>query len=349
MGGRRGRLIRVEDKGKAIVLIQEACDAGARINPACGILEIDIRTLQRWKKDCSLKDKRCGPITVPGNKFSQAEREHVLRVVNSEKHRNQAPSQIVPSLADEGKYIVSESTIYRILRSEKLLAHRSAARPNAHRKPEELSATKPNVLWSWDITYLLSDIRGQYFYLYLFLDVFSRKIVGHEVYADQSAEYAAEVVSKAYSTEGVSKGDVTLHSDNGGPMKGAMMLAKLEQLGVAASFSRPSVSNDNPFSESLFRTLKYRPEYPSKPFKSIEEARTWVSEFVAWYNTVHQHSGISFVTPAIRHSGADKDILEKRKEVYARAKDKNPNRWSGQIRKWESVAKVYLNAKVVFT
>jgi putative transposase len=345
LGGGRGRLISVEDKARAIALIQEACDAGARIKPACEIVEIAIRTLQRWKKGCSLNDKRCGPNTEPKNKFTQAEREHLLKVVNSEAYRNQAPGQIVPALADKGEYIGSESTIYRILRAEKLLTHRSAARPNRHQKPAELSATKPNVLWSWDITYLLSSIRGQYFYLYLFLDIFSRKIVGHEVYAEQSAEQAAEVVSKAYSAEGVRSGEVTVHADNGGPMKGSMMLAKLELLGVAASFSRPSVSNDNPFSEALFRTLKYRPEYPSKPFENIEDARTWVSGFVNWYNTIHQHSGISFVTPAARHKGEDKQILENRKAVYALAKGKNPNRWSGQTRKWAFLEKVYLNAK----
>lgn len=308
-------------------------------------MEIDVRTLQRWKKDYSFKDKRCGPKSAPGNKLSETERETVLKLVNSPEFCNQAPGQIVPALADKGEYIGSESTIYRILRAEKLLSHRNAARPNAHRKPAELSATKPNVLWSWDITYLLSNIRGQYFYLYLFLDIFSRKIVGYEVYAEQSAEQAAEVVFKAYSAEGVKPGEVTLHADNGGPMKGSTMLAKLELLGVAPSFSRPSVSDDNPYSEAVFRTLKYRPEYPSKPFKDLEEARTWVSGFVNWYNTIHQHSGISFVTPETRHKGEDKAILESRKTVYELAKEKNPSRWSGKTRKWEFMQTVYLNRK----
>ena len=251
----------------------------------------------------------------------------------------------MPKLADKKIYIGCESTIYRILHTEKMIQHRNAVRPKTHKKPLELSATEANQLWSWDITYLKSPIRGQYFYLYFFMDVFSRKIVGYDVFLEQSAELASQVVSKAYKTEGVTKQQVTLHSDNGGPMKGSMMLATLEMLGVAASFSRPSVSNDNPFSEALFKTCKYRPEYPDKPFESLESALSWVIAFVHWYNNVHQHSGISFVTPAERHQGQDKAILYKRKQLYELARQKNPNRWSNQTRKWDRVDEVYLNKK----
>ena len=133
-------------------MIREARSAGARIKPACGILEISIKTLQRWQKDLSLKDKRCGPITSPGNKLTQEERNYLLKVVNSSAYRDQSPSQIVPNLADKEDYIGSESTIYRVLRAEKMLKHRSASRPRVHRKPKELSATRPNELWSWDIS-----------------------------------------------------------------------------------------------------------------------------------------------------------------------------------------------------
>jgi transposase InsO family protein len=326
-------------------LIQEACDAGARLQPICDILELDIRTWQRWKKDDSLKDKRCGPITTPTNKFTEFERKRLLEIVNSAEFRNLSPNQIVPTLATRGDYIGSESTIYRTLHEEQQLQHRHASRPSTHRKPPELHAMQPNQLWSWDITFLLSDIRGKYFYLYLFLDVFSRKIVGFDVFDEQSAEHAAYVVSNAYIAEGVSEGEITLHADNGGPMKGSMMLAKLQDLGIATSFSRPSVSNDNPFSEAMFKTLKYCPQYPSKPFTSVEDALVWVVKFVDWYNNVHQHSGISFVTPSARHEGKDKEILEKRKQVYELARQKNPNRWSGNTRKWDRIDEVYLNTK----
>ena len=186
-------------------------------------------------------------------------------------------------------YITAESTIYRVLHANKMMKHRSAARPRKHKKPDELSATRPNQLWSWDITYLTSDIRGKYFYLYLFLDIFSRNIVGFDVFDEQSAEHAADVVSAAYMTENVRPSEVTLHADNGGPMKGSMMLAILQNLGVTPSFSRPSVSNDNPHSESMSRTLKYCPQYPDTPFKSTELALDWVRKFVDWYNNIHQH------------------------------------------------------------
>lgn len=226
-----------------------------------------------------------------------------------------------------------------------MLQHRSAARPKKHKKPDELRAIKPNQLWSWDISYLMSNIRGKYFYLYFFMDVFSRKIVGYDVFEVESAEYAAHVVTHAYLAEGLREGDVTLHSDNGGPMKGSTMLATLQKLGIIPSFSRPSVSDDNPYSESLFKTLKYCPQYPGKPFSSIDDAKAWVLTFVNWYNHVHQHSGIKFVTPAARHAGKDLEILGKRKQVYELARQNNPNRWSRQIRNWERVDEVYLNTK----
>jgi len=284
-------------------------------------------------------------MTTPANKLTDGERARIVEVVNLPEYRNQSPSQIVPNLADKGNYIGSESTIYRVLHAENMVRHRSASRPGTHRKPAELCATRPNQLWSWDITYILSNIRGKYFYLYLFLDIFSRKVVGFNVFDTQSADYAASVVSSAYLAEGLSAGDVTLHSDNGGPMKGFTMLAMLQMLGIAPSFSRPSVSDDNPFSESLFKTLKYCPQYPSKPFASEEEVLVWVKKFVDWYNNIHQHSGINFVTPNVRHQGLDKEILSSRALVYENAKQKNPNRWSGKVRNWIRVDEVYLNTK----
>jgi putative transposase len=282
---------------------------------------------------------------APANKFSAEERAKVLQVVNSKEYCDLSPRQIVPKLADKKEYIGSESTIYRILHTEKMMQPRRAERPQTHKKPLALSATKPNQLWSWDITYLLSPIRGQYFFLYLFMDIFSRKIVGYDTFLDQSADLASTVVSKAYIAEKVAAHQVTLHSDNGGPMKGSMMLATLEMLGVAASFSRPSVSNDNPFSESLFKTCKYRPNYPSNPFESLEAAVTWVASFVHWYNEIHQHSAISFVTPSERHDGKDTAILEARKVVWQAAKQKNPDRWSKGIRNWDRINEVFLNKK----
>jgi putative transposase len=342
---RRGRFISAQDKQDTIYLINEAQQAGSRLKPACELLELDIRTLQRWHKETSLDDKRHGPINAPGNKLTDTERARVLEIVSSPEYCNQPPSQIVPRLADKGIYVCSESSMYRVMHEQDMVQHRSAARPKTHSKPDELVATKPNQLWSWDITFLLSNIRGKYYYLYMFMDIYSRKIVGADVFEVQTAEHAALVVANAYAAEGLHEGDVTLHSDNGGPMKGSMMLATLQRLGIVPSFSRPSVSDDNPFSEALFKTLKYCPQYPSKPFASAEEALLWVATFVNWYNNIHQHSGINFVTPSTRHAGKDIEILTHRTRTYELARRQNPNRWSGNIRKWDQVAVVHLNAK----
>jgi transposase InsO family protein len=326
-------------------LVREACHAGARKKKACELLEIDLRTHQRWQKEKSHEDKRLGPKTLVAHQLTAHERALILEVANSPEFCNQSPSQIVPRLADQGIFIASESSFYRVLKAANQMQHRQAAKPKTRHKPGELIAFKPNQVWSWDISYLPTTVRGQFFYLYFFIDIFSRKIVGFDVCAEESADHAARVMSLAYHAEGLQAGDVTLHSDNGGPMKGSLMLATLQRLGVIPSFSRPSVSDDNPFSESLFKTTKYCPFYPSHPFASLEEARAWILKFVQWYNTVHQHSAINFVTPHARHLGLAPAILEKRVAVYAIAQQKNPQRWSGKARNWSMVKAVYLNPK----
>ncbi len=302
---------------------------------------VDMKTLKRWKN--SIEDKRKGPVSTPGNKLSSEERQEVLRIATSVDYMNLPPCQIVPMLADQGRYLASESSFYRILRAEKLLAHRGKSKSPDTAKPTPLVATGPNQIYSWDITYLRAPIKGQYYYLYLFMDIFSRKIVGHEIYEIESMQYSSELIDKICKAEGISRDQLILHADNGGAMKGATMLATLQRLGVIPSFSRPRVSNDNPYSESLFKTLKYRPEYPSKAFNSLEEAKVWVNNFVNWYNNSHLHSGIKFVTPSSRHTGADEEILKNRVMVYESAKEKNKNRWSGEIRNWKRIEKVYLN------
>lgn len=187
--------------------------------------------------------------------------------------RDLAPSQIVPILADAGVYLASESSFYRILREAKLLSHRGRAAVATHQRPTERVANGANQVWSWDITYLKSPVKGQFYYLYLVVDVWSRKIVGWAVHEVDSSDLAAALVREAVIREGVAPEALVLHSDNGGPMKGATMLATLQWLGVVPSFSRPRVYDDNPYSEALFRTVKYRPEYPQQPFVSLEDAR----------------------------------------------------------------------------
>jgi transposase InsO family protein len=328
-------------------LIAEARAAGARLGPCCKVVELDVRTVQRWlnKGPDGGVDERRGPKKPPRNKLSEQERRQVLDVVNAPKFADLSPHQIVPKLADSGIYVASESTIYRLLREEKLNVHRGRARAPTRRRPDEHAATGPNQVWCWDITYLYSPIAGQFYYLYLFLDIWSRKVVGWAVLEEESNEEAARLFRDTCRDNDLDPNGLVLHSDNGGPMKGATMLATLQKLGVVTSFSRPQVSDDNPYAEAIFRTAKYRPGYPDGPFASPEAAREWVEQFVSWYNNDHQHSGIRFVTPAQRHAGLDVEILAHREAVYTRARGEHPERWTGKTRNWEPIETVRLNPR----
>lgn len=310
---------------------------------ACETVGLSVRTLQRWRKQAGGEDARMGARTVPSNKLNPSERKRILDTVNSPEYKELSPKQIVPRLADQGKYIGSESSMYRILREEDQLKHREPSQPARWHKPTEYVATGPCQVWTWDITYLRSSVRGTFFYLYMIMDIWSRKIVGWDVQAVESMEWASLLVDRSCRDLGVDPEGLILHSDNGGPMKGSTMLATLQRLGVVPSFSRPRVSDDNPFSEALFRTLKYRPEYPNKPFEALEQTRQWVAGFVRWYNTEHLHSAIRFVTPDDQHSGREQEILAQRRRVYEKARRRNPQRWTGQTRNWDPVGPVILN------
>lgn len=334
-----------EERIQVIALLNESITAGARQAQACQVLGLSERTLQRWQTGEVVScDQRPSRDDQPPHKLTEIERAEVLAVANSDEFGHLPPSQIVPQLADQGRYVASESTFYRILREENPLTHRRSERPAQSRtKPRALSATAPNQLYSWDITYLPSTIRGQFFYLYLFMDIFSRKIVGWQVYEEESSALASDLLRDLCRREGIQPKQLILHSDNGAPMKGSTLLATLQQLGVMPSLSRPAVSNDNPYSESLFKTLKYRPNYPLKLFADITETRHWVTALVEWYNNEHRHSAIRFVTPAQRHEGLDEDLLEKRRTAYETARARNPQRWSRSPRNWQRIQVVHLN------
>lgn len=333
----------------ALGWIADAVNAGARQKAVCDFIGIDRRTIQRWQS--SLKDngrtedrrKESAQAHPRANKLSDSERSAIVDVCNQAEYQSLPPSQIVPELADKGIYLASESSFYRVLREVNQVNRRGRARPPCRTRPAPYIATAANQVWSWDITYLARDIAGMFFRLYLVMDIFSRKIVGWEVHESELAEHASQLIRKACLAESIHEPGLVLHADNGGPMKGATMLATLQMLGVVPSFSRPSVSDDNPYSESLFRTLKYTPAYPAKPFADLTAARKWVHEFVRWYNTRHHHSAIGYVTPAERHSGLDKSILENRQRVYEAAKANNPSRWSGETRSWTRITEVWLN------
>ena len=324
-------------------LVDEAVQGGARRERACAALGVSGRTVERWGTGAS-EDGRHGPKTAPSNTLSEVERKEVVRIACSPEFRDLSPHQIVPLLCDQGRYVASESTFFRVLRDAELVHHRERSKAPARRPPQEHAATGPDQVWSWDITYLRAAVQGTFYYLYLVLDVWSRKIVGWQVHERESEDLSSALIQRIAIGLGVDPNGLVLHSDNGSPMKGSTMLATLQKLGIVPSFSRPSVSDDNPFSEALFRTMKYRPSYPTRPFASIEEAIRWVEIFVTWYNTEHLHSGIRFVTPEQRHQGEDVALLARRHEVYRAARSRRPERWAKKTRDWSRLAIVRLNA-----
>ena len=324
-------------------LVDEAVAGGARQHQACAVLGLTERTVQRWRALPERGDQRGEAVRTPHNKLSDPAREHVLALVNSPAYRDLPPSQIVPRLADQGQYIASESTLYRLLREAKQLRHRHGWKARQHTRPAPVVARGANTLYSWDITYLPTLIKGLFFYLYVFIDIFSRKIVGWQVHDRECGDHASALLQDICRREGITKDQVVLHSDNGSVMKGMSMLSMLQFLGVIPSFSRPSVSDDNPYSEAWFRTAKYAPRYPGQ-FADLHAARDYFEQFVHWYNEEHCHSGINFVTPAQRHRGEDQAILVGRKHVYEQAKAQYPERWNGRdTRKWDYTGEVHLN------
>ncbi len=345
MGGGGGRLISCPDRKNYCELINEAIQNGARQNLACKLVGISARTYQRWNQEEELSvDKRLNNQSPVHNKLSVAVRQSILDVVNRPEYSMQTPYQIVPALLDLGQYIASESTFYRVMREHNQLKHRGKVTASKRKKPMSLQATGANEIYSWDITYLQSLIKGQYYYLYMVMDIYSRKIVGWQVHDCESSAYAADLITDIAYRENIDKNQLVIHSDNGSPMKGATLRAKLIDLEIAPSYSRPRVSNDNPYSESLFKTVKYHCTFPENPFTTLNEARHWVEKFVHWYNDEHKHSSIKFVTPNQRHNGLDKAILDNRKKVIEKAKMNHPERWNGRkTRNLTPITVVYLN------
>jgi putative transposase len=344
-------MTRLEDRQTLMRDIAQAHAEGARLRPACALAGIDLRTLQRWKaRGSSARGDRRPDADrpVPSHALSDAERARIIEVANEPRFADTPPARIVPGLADEGIYLASESSFYRVLRAHGQVNHRGRAQPpRTSRPPTTHIATGPTEVWCWDLTFLPAQIQGRWFYLYLILDLYSRKIVGFEVHDTDSADHAAHLARRVALAEGVhampEPARPVLHGDNGATLKATTVLAMLHWLGIKPSYSRPRVSDDNPFVEALFRTVKYRPEFPLKGFADLQAAREWSARFVQWYNEEHRHSGIRYVTPAQRHAGQDRRLLNARHEVYQDARNRNPQRWSGQTRNWTPIIAVTLN------
>lgn len=342
-------MIGLEDRCKMAHSIEQAQDKGASLRGACQLVGISARTLQRWKAGEGLRKGDGRPRAqrpIPAHALSPEERHQLLEVANEPRFADMPPARIVPMLADEGLYLASESSFARVLRSAGQNSHRGRAKaPRQSRPPTTHVATAPGQLWCWDMTYLPSEVAGRWFYLYLILDVYSRKIIGYEVHATDDSDHAAHLVKRTALAEGIhaSTTKPVLHGDNGATLKATTVLAMLQWLGVKPSYSRPRVSDDNAFVESLFRTAKYRPQFPAKGFAHLQAARQWASEFVSWYNHEHRHSGIRYVSPAQRHARADREILTRRHTLYQQARERHPRRWSGSTRDWTPIGSVTLN------
>lgn len=336
------------ERKQTIEWIQTAHQSGARLPLACKEVGICLRTYKRWYSKGKVRQDQRSKCQrpVPSNKLTPKERERIITICNLPEYASLPPSQIVPSLLDKGLYYASESSFYRILKEVGQMSRRGRAKePKKSTKPSSYKADKANQVWSWDITYLSSIIRGQYYYLYLFEDIYSRKIVGYEVHKKECGQLASQLLQRCMLKEQCfnQPSSFVLHSDNGAPMKSQTLKAKMEELGVMSSYSRPRVSNDNPFSEALFRTLKYRGDWPSSGFKSLQDARDWVQHFVDWYNYQHKHSQLNFISPAERHKGLDGEILERRRLILEAARTTNPHRWSGSVRNCKPIGSVMLN------
>ena len=321
----------LEDRRTLARDIGVAHGAGARLKPACKIAGIDLRTLRRWEgaEDGMIcRDARPQAVRVtPRHALSGVERAHLLAVANEPRFAAVPPARIVPMLADEGVYLASESTFSRVLKAHGQINHRGRAkRPKAVRPPTTHIATETRQVWCWDMTYLPAQVMGRWFYLYLILDLYSRKIVGWEVQDVDHADHAVHLVRRTALAEGIAtrESKPVLHGDNGSTLKATTVLSMLYWLGIKPSYSRPRVSDDNAYAESLFRTAKYRPEFPAKGFATLDDARAWATEFVRWYNVDHHHSGIRYVSPAERHDGHDVAILAARHALYQEARERNP-------------------------
>jgi len=328
-------------------MIHSAVSNGARKAIACKTLGLSVRTIQRWYHEKSgqlFEDARPSAIrSTPTNKLSPEETALILKTCSDAEFASYPPGYIVPTLADNGCYIGSESTFYRTLKNAGQLADRSLTKSQHQRKkPKVQLAIKPNEVWTWDISYLATQTRGQHYYLYMIVDIFSRKILGADVYQQELGELAADFLQRTIWSEKCINKNTVLHSDNGAPMRSFTMQAKMRDLGVASSYSRPRVSNDNPYSESLFKTTKYHHSWLKDGFKNLAEARESVTNFVNWYNKIHKHSGIKYVTLEQRHNGLDTQLLLNRKETYLKAQQANPSRWRNNIRNWDYIDEVFL-------
>ena len=309
---------------------------------ACNAFGISRSSYYYWKNPDS-KTVLNNEKKLPDFAYTPAEKQKILDVMNSANFVNQTPYEIYASKLDEGKYLCSVRTMYRILQeNDQVKERRKVRRSNNYTKPELLT-TKVNQVWTWDITKLKGPETWTYFYLYVIIDIFSRFVVGWMAAYRERSSLAKKFIEETCQRQNIKSGQLTLHADRGSSMKSKQVAFLLSDLGVTKSHSRPYVSNDNPFSESHFKTMKYRPEFPER-FYSLAEARKFCRVFFDWYNKEHYHSGIGFLTLESLHYGFADSILENRKKVLLEAFEKNPKRFRFMKPKLKNLPKsVWIN------
>jgi putative transposase len=313
------------------------------VSKACQALGVPRSRLYRVRAAQGEAEKPDPPSRPHPRSLKQEEKERVRQTLNSERFQDQAPREVYATLLDEGQYLCHWRTMYRILDEHEEVRERrnQLIHPN-YQKPE-LLATGPNQVWSWDITKLQGPVKWTYYYLYVILDIYSRYVVGWMIAPQETAALARELVQKTCEKQSIQADQLILHADRGSPMIAKSMAMLLADLGVTKTHSRPHVSDDNPFSEAQFKTMKYRPDYPTR-FGSQADARSWARNFFEWYNQEHHHSAIGLLTPADVHAGRAEQIIAKRQEVLQLAYQKNPERFvRGVPKKPQSPAAVWIN------
>jgi transposase InsO family protein len=339
------------DRRQALENLDAAVAAGARAHKVAELLVVGFTTLQRWRRQFADVgdglDRRKGSHHLVSHRLSDEERQRILFTCNEPESRHCRRGRSCQSWPNGGCISAQSAASTEFsMPTTKCIRRGRARQPQQPRPVPRLEARGPNEVWSWDITFLPTSVRGVWLYLYLVIDVWSRKVVAWDGADRVEAQIAADLVGRACLRERISKGrrqPLILHADNGNAMRAATLESRMEELGVLRSFSRPRVNNDNPYSESLFHTLKYQPDYPRRPFQSMEEACSWVAAFVGWYNDQHRHSGIRFVTPSQRHSGKAIEICRHRARVYELARQLHPLRWTGTTRCWHQPEVVWIN------
>lgn len=333
-----------EVRTQIIIAIDVAVNSGARLFKACEAIQIDERRLRRWRKVSG--DGRKGGYRALNQRITESEKDAIVSEFSKASMSNLPIRVAHATLMDQGIYLASPSTFVRVLHERKIKKPRLSKAPKVKRP--ELVATAPNQVWCWDITWLEAPVKGTYYYLYMILDMYSRKVVGWDVFAKEDGTFARLLFAQAFEEERVTAGEIIVHSDNGKPMRSKSLRSLFDKLSVTASYGRPHTSNDNAYAEILFATFKGRIAFPDY-FTSIESANAYCLEFFTWYNCFHMHSGLDYVTPQTVHKGLETSIYEQRNSLLETHRKAHPSRHGGKRKAFNNSAEVRLKHRTIVT